>query len=584
MTLNFDLLKAFRQKTLPEGVASGDMSEDSIVLWTRSTAPGDVTFTVYELWGPSLEPLGDMTISVTDTDVPVKVQFTDLAPGTEYLYRVEDAAGSVAWGQFGTAEVDGHSGLTFAVTGDWRGDLTPYPAISNMDEADLDFAVLLGDTIYGDYDTPAGPATTELDGYRDKYQEVYGSAGGENFWADFKATTPVYVMIDDHEVINDFAGGADASTDDRLPETEGYVNDTQAYENGLQAFLEYHPVEATYYGETGDDRTDGEYELYRTQSFGEDAAIFVLDQRSFRDDQIEDAIGSVDPVVIEEFLEASFDPDRTMLGDAQMDQLKTDLLAAEEAGVTWKFVMTPEPIQNLGIMNADSWEGYHAERTELLMFIEENDIDNVVFIAADIHATFVNNLTYATEPGGEQIATSSFEITTGSVAFSPTFGETVIELAADAGLVPEAVEVIYKLLPIAPDTDDLLNDRDDVLEFAFNGLTLAPNGLDPLGLDNNLEQAEGLIDATLVEGDYVSANTFGWTEFDIDAETQALTVTTYGVPAYTPELAQAFPRYVASLEPVVVSQFVVMPELDDAVVPTTDEFLFVEDSAGWDIA
>ncbi len=30
--------------TLPNGVASGDVTQDSVVLWTRSTVTGDVTF------------------------------------------------------------------------------------------------------------------------------------------------------------------------------------------------------------------------------------------------------------------------------------------------------------------------------------------------------------------------------------------------------------------------------------------------------------------------------------------------------------------------------------------------------------
>lgn len=61
------------------------------------------------------------------------------------------------------------------------------------------------------------------------------------------------------------------------------------------------------------------------------------------------------------------------------------------------------------------------ERAELLSFIEENDIDNVVFVAADVHMTAVNNLTYQTEPSGEQIATGVFEVTTGAIAFSNSF-------------------------------------------------------------------------------------------------------------------------------------------------------------------
>ena len=141
------------------------------------------------------------------------------------------------------------------------------------------------------------------------------------------------------------------------------------------------------------------------------------DARSFRDAALEQP-DPEDPEAIAEFLTASLTEDRTLLGEPQLEDLKQDLVAAEESGITWKFVMAPEPIQNFGpeIFPADRGEGYAKERTEILSFIEENDISNVVFVAADIHGTTVNNLTYQEEPGGEQIATSAFEITTGGVA------------------------------------------------------------------------------------------------------------------------------------------------------------------------
>lgn len=45
-------------------------------------------------------------------------------------------------------------------------------------------------------------------------------------------------------------------------------------------------------------------------------------------------------------------------------------------GVVWEFVMLPEPIQNLGLLGAsDRYEGYVHERTELLKFVDDHDID-----------------------------------------------------------------------------------------------------------------------------------------------------------------------------------------------------------------
>ena len=50
------------------------------------------------------------------------------------------------------------TGLRFGVSGDWRGELAPYPAIRNIQQRDLDFFVLHGDTIYAEnYSLPGTP-------------------------------------------------------------------------------------------------------------------------------------------------------------------------------------------------------------------------------------------------------------------------------------------------------------------------------------------------------------------------------------------------------------------------------------------
>lgn len=545
--------------TLPQGVAAGDVTDDSIVLWARSLAPGKIAFSVYEVKeNGRLKKVAKEKVKVTDTDVSAKVLIDGLEAGTDYVYKVRDAAGTKKIGRFSTAADEGHNGLTFGVSGDWRGDLAPYPAISNADDADLDFFLFGGDTTYADFNTPAYPQTLELEGFRIKYQEVYGTRSGENFFADLRASTAVYATIDDHELGDNFAGAAPASV--YIPTLTGLVNDSPPFEEALQAFQEYHPIADVFYGETGDDRTAGERALYRSQTFGEDAALIVLDGRSFRDLQIESATAGT-PAEIAQFQIASFDPTRTMLGAQQLADLKTDLLAAKAGGQTWKFVFTPVPIQDLGINSGDSWEGYKAERTDILSFIDENDISNVVFIAGDLHGTAVNNLTYSTTPLGEQIAMSAFEITTGSVAFDGPFGPSVIEAVSGTPLLPPEQEAFYNALPIAPDGDGLLNDKDDFIREFFKQVTLDPLGLDPLGLDDNLPQADGLIDAELLQGGWVSTHTYGWTEFDIDAETQALTVTTWGIDYYTEDQLLADPSSVVGLEPRVVSQFVVYPEL-----------------------
>ena len=60
----------------------------------------------------------------------------------------------------------------------------------------------------------------------------------------------------------------------------------------------------------------------------------------------------------------------------------------------------------------------------------------------------------------------------------------------------------------------------------------------------------------------MATHTFGWTEFDVDAETQQLKVITYGVDAYSEEELLENPNAITELEPFVVSEFVVNPQAE----------------------
>ncbi|NJR69853.1 MAG: hypothetical protein HC771_15240 [Synechococcales cyanobacterium CRU_2_2] len=369
---------------------------------------------------------------------------------------------------------------------------------------------------------------------------------------------------------NDFAGGELAASDPRFQDsTPGrLINDTALYETGLQVFQEYNPLRDDFYGNTGDPRTAGERKLYRYNTYGSDAATFVVDTRSFRDAEIPGPVDFTNPQQVGAVIAQTFTPGRTLLGQVQLNDLKQDLLAAQHNGITWKFVMIPEPIQNIfpGI-NTDAYEGYNAERTELLKFIRDNQLKNVVFIAADVHTTFVNNLTYQERAFGPQIATDVWEITTGAVAYERPTGEFLANtfIGADAQL-----RSFYNALPNVSDTDDIVDDKDDFVKQLVNSQLLAPLGYDPLGLDNNLPQANGLIDAKLIQGDYFVGHSYSWSEFDINPISQMLTVTTYGIDSYTEAELLANPTAIANQTPRVLSQFEVNAKVTGTISGTPD--------------
>ncbi|HWL93095.1 MAG TPA: alkaline phosphatase D family protein [Phycisphaerae bacterium] len=546
---------------LPNGVAAGDVTSDSAVLWARASAMGDLVFRWELQDGSDAE---EQMVSVSDIALPAKVDIENLQAGTRYFYRATDAAGVTAIGNFKTAGEGSRAGLRFGVSGDWRGDLSPYPAVKNAPLRDLDLFIGLGDTIYADVPSPAVPTgqARTLAEFRSKHDEVYSSRNGLNALADLRSSTAVLVMIDDHEVTNDFAGAAPASADARFGEESGLINETALFETGLQAFHEYNPIREEFYGDTGEARFAGKRKLYRERVYGLDAAFFMLDARSFRDEPLEDVGVLAPPDAVDAFNAASFDPARTMLGAVQLDDLKANLLEAKSAGVTWKFVLVPEPIQNLGpILAADRFEGYAYERSQVLRFVDENEIDNVVFIAADIHGTIVNNLTYQTHAGGPQIATTAFEVTTGAVAYAPPFGPLVTSFVNPITLGPAAIlfQLGYGTSPRPL--------RDGIVD-ATAGLLLGVYGLDGVGLrGSGIEFREEI-------GGPVAVHTFGWTEFEIDAETQCLGVMTWGIDWYSEADLALDADGVARRQPRIVSQFVVAPqgsEVRNCAAPTAEQ-------------
>ena len=542
--------------TMPNGIAAGDVTPDSVVLWTHSTTPGTVSFryAASTAWW-DYRARYETTAEVADPMIPVKVQVTHLQPNTEYVYQVRDAAGSRVSGRFRTlpaanAKRDLHS-LRFGVTGDWRGELRPYVSLSNVAARQLDFFVELGDTIYADMpslDLSAGQARTLTD-FRIKHNEVYSVRYDRNIWADIRASTSVYVVHDDHEVCDDYAGGAAPSSDPRFENNGDYINQTDLYRHAMQVLGEFNPLRDEIYSGSDDPRVEGRPKFYRAMTFGSTAALIILDARSFRDKE-EAQLSPVQvfiPSMLKRGLAAMFEPNRTMLGQPQLADLKRDLLAAHQAGIIWKFIMVPEPIQHMGWFGGvDRWEGYALERTEVLKFIEDNAIRNVVFISADVHTTFINNLTYQTEAGGAQIPTHCFEISTECAAFSPPTGQLIMDTAAEIGLISKRDYADYQQRPLA--------EKDILSEAIFNTVVLKLQGFTPLGLDDSL------VNWQRVKGGWVVGHSFGWTEFEIVPETEKLTITTWGVPAYTPEQAANESEKILAYAPEIMSQLIITPQ------------------------
>jgi phosphodiesterase/alkaline phosphatase D-like protein len=380
------------------GVASGDVTDSRAILWTRVDRPANIKVEVWPesscLTGQKAFQSKDKTTSAA-RDFTIKVDATGLDPGTEYCYRFrrgDEAASPV--GHFKTApNSDTAADLRFTYSGDSDSThVSGVPCCGThpvLDQARLtggDFFVWLGDTIYSDSShRTTGPATT-LDEYRDAYKE----ARSIQAVPDLLASQALWAQLDDHEVQNDF---------------DGQTVNPARYAAGRQAFLEYMPIRET--GLPNDPTCAGD-PLYRTVKWGSDVELFIPDERSCKSaDVAVQCGGDLGPTLPTSLrttppfnfflapsppagcLTAIFDPSRTVLGPVQKNQLKNDLL---NSTAEHKIVINEFPIQQYHALPYDRWEGYGAERNEILDFISNNGIDNVVFATTDTHATIQNEV------------------------------------------------------------------------------------------------------------------------------------------------------------------------------------------------
>ena len=399
-----------------DGVASGDVTPISAVLWTRVDQAATLTAEVST--DPSFAA-GTLRFPASATavkDFTVKILALPLAPNHPYFYRWRHAGSVSPVGKFKTAPSPLEpAGLRFVYTGDSDGTMVGgQPAFNNFEtlaaarNENPDFFVYLGDTIYADsVFRPTGPAVT-LDDYRAAYRVNRGYAN----LTDLLRATSTYAIWDDHEVVNDF----DSAT-----------VDPQRYANGRQAFLEYLPVETAIRLHDAGCRTDPMFRVFR---WGKDADVVVLDERSCRSAEVKPACtfpnGALDlaptlpPPARVQFglpanpppgcLAALNDPARTYLGAVQKAALLTIL---QRSRARFKFVVSEDAIQQFYALPYDRWEGYGAERAQVLNFIRANAIPNVTFLTTDEHAVMMNQVFVDRFADPQPIA---YEAVTGPIA------------------------------------------------------------------------------------------------------------------------------------------------------------------------
>ena len=402
------------------GVASGDMTQDSAVLWTRTSGAADVIAQI------SLTPGFDQTTtfpsvrSIAERDYTVKVLATDLLPGMKYYYRFRSGSDLSSVGSFRTAYSPHEPAvvrLAFTGDADWR--WRPFPILSAVAQENVDYFVFLGDLIYAFMDADGKTLADDLASYRFKYRQNReppdGFSGDTLPMRDLYAAFGQYSVFDNHETGYSPDPKAPRYNEGGAPFGGGFVNATPGYRARMQAYKEWQPVREEVHTGTNDALTEGTDRFYRAYRWGANAELILLDDRSYRSARLKSS---------QDVQAASCD--RTMLGHRQLKWLEDALLATKRQQVVWKLVVISSPIQELGneskigfeMEGTNSWAGiYRCERNKILKFIDDHAIDNVVFLTTDNHFTAINNLYYELIPDDRRSqrrpARNAFEIMTG---------------------------------------------------------------------------------------------------------------------------------------------------------------------------
>jgi phosphodiesterase/alkaline phosphatase D-like protein len=99
---------------------------------------------------------------------------------------------------------------------------------------------------------------------------------------------------------------------------------------------------------------------------------------------------------------------------------------------TWKVIVNAVPMAELFGLPYDRWEGYAAERRELLEFIRDWKVPNVVFLTGDLHANMVVDVRVDTFADPSPVAK---ELIAGPVAEHTLFEELVGVLGSEEAAI-----------------------------------------------------------------------------------------------------------------------------------------------------
>ncbi|WP_027476593.1 alkaline phosphatase D family protein [Curvibacter gracilis] len=425
----------------PQGVASGDPRESSLVFWSRCVratgASGDISVRLQvSTTAQFFNLLADLPLVASAAyDNTVRAKVTGLPAATPLYYRflAGNDVSAVGVGKTAPASTATLAQLRFAwfTCQDWS--VNHWAAMNLLAAEDLDFVVHLGDYIYETVGAAfqsgaAEPAharislpdgtklsdgtvyATTLADYRTLYKTYRGDARLQAIHAKF----PMIATWDDHEFSDD-------CWQDHQTYTNANLQQTARRRAANQAWVEYMPVD---FGDVSFDSANAAFNnlrIYRDFRFGTLMHLVMTDERLYRDDHVvnEAAIATAqghDPINGSDSIGARYFVQVPVL--QQFEALKTQALGRvpsilgttqtawwkqtlSNSTATWKVwgnevmlsrlwldlrASAPAPYNAQYVVNCDGWDGYPSHKADLLGHITSNNIQNVVAITGDLHA------------------------------------------------------------------------------------------------------------------------------------------------------------------------------------------------------
>jgi len=425
----------------PQGVASGDPRESSLVFWSRCVratgVSGDISVRLQvSTTAQFFNLLADLPLVASAAyDNTVRAKVTGLPAATPLYYRflAGNDVSAVGVGKTAPASTATLAQLRFAwfTCQDWS--VNHWAAMNLLVAEDLDFVVHLGDYIYETVGAAfqsgaAEPAharislpdgtklsdgtvyATTLADYRTLYKTYRGDARLQAIHAKF----PMIATWDDHEFSDD-------CWQDHQTYTNANLQQTARRRAANQAWVEYMPVD---FGDVSFDSANAAFNnlrIYRDFRFGTLMHLVMTDERLYRDDHVvneatitsaqgHDPINGSDSIGARYFVQVpvlqQFEALKTqalgrvpsILGTTQTAWWKQTL---SNSTATWKVwgnevmlsrlwldlrASAPAPYNAQYVVNCDGWDGYPSHKADLLGHITSNNIQNVVAITGDLHA------------------------------------------------------------------------------------------------------------------------------------------------------------------------------------------------------